>query len=713
MSITRSRRRSGFILYLVCALAFCLLILAAGLSRFKSGAVFQLARTIDQEKMIVSANAGISEMLARIKEQVNDPTSPAGKAVHDFWKKSARDISTPVTIWKNSYTASQLPMANQTARAHSGDSATVSGEACLLIKEAIGPGLPSYIGQVELVARAEATGYQSQVCIREHRDLKIVDLSDPVLDKYALFVKSFAGNLNDTAKSLIVNGIVDPDRYSYIYLGNRGYPACKEFPAGSRGAGIPPVLLDLDFIADRALLGGFYQPSGFATADRKFQAASSNQLFWVQKPPLDFEKFAGHYSVNTDFNKVPELTEMYQGLIDSCKPAADNQSSVAYPIIKEHQRADGKPENSKVFHSLLKDCFAVWKYHYGYSDYLHVTANATDSFTGQPPFSGILSYFEQMGSQNPQRLTGGRMPAFFGENRNICTYIEGPVYLRFFKLGFIDECAVKFSLLTGSSKIDFPAIPMRYESNAQTFSGKDAGQIDKMTGQLMSHPVELSINNFFFGAQENQDKASNAIGNGKFQGYEVFPVFDPTLTTAAHFYLTAGEFLKNRIKLIEGQSVLDLDGISIVAGIDGKALNLSTVSRFRGKGMIIMFRGNCQIGNLAPLQTSHSLRLYLMGGRFMITTPDKAVTIRASLVASTYFKDNAIAEPAQEGSLLAGGKDVHIIGNLVVDNLFDLHNCKYLKITHNPGLYFPDYPVRVSIGQVKSFYELDYQGAEQ
>ncbi len=714
MIIARNHRRSGFILYLVCALAFCLLILAAGLNRYKTGAVFQLAKTIDQEKMIVSANAGINEMLAGIKEKVNDPTSPVGKAVLDFWKKSERSIAAPTTIWKTSYNVNQLPLANQTAREHSGEASTVTGEACFIVKDSVGPGMPSYIGRIELVARAQAAGYQSEICIREHRDLKIVDLSDPFLDKYALFVKSFAANLNDPTKNLIVNGIVDPDRYSYIYLGNRGYPACKEFPAGSRSEKIPPVLLDLDFIGDRTLLGGFYQPSGFATDDKKFQAASSNQLFWVQKPPLDFAKFAGRYSVNADFHKVPELTQMYQGLIDSCKPAADNQSSVAFPIVKEHQRADGKAENSKVFHSLLKDCFAVWKYHYGYSDYLHVTADAAGSLTSHPPFSGILTYFEHMGNLNPQRLTGGKMPALFGENRDICTYIEGPVYLRFFKLGFIDECSVKFSLLTGGSKIDFPAIPMRYESPAQTFSGKDAGPIDKMTGSLMSHPVELSINNFFFGAQENQAQASNAVGKGKFPGYEVFPVFDPTLTTAAHFYLTAGEFLKHRIKSNDGQSILDLDGISIIAGIDGTSLNLSTVNRFRGKGMLIMFRGNCQIGNLAPLRpSSDSLRLYLMSGRFLITTADKSATIQASLAATTYFKDNAIVQPAQEGGLLANGKDVHIIGNLVVDNLFDLHNCKSLKITHNRSLYFPDYPVRVSIGQVKSFYKLDYQGAEQ
>ncbi|MBU1106042.1 MAG: hypothetical protein KKB51_05180 [Candidatus Riflebacteria bacterium] len=707
--------RKGFILYLVCALALCLMILAASLNRFKAGAVLQLAKTIDQEKMIVVATAAINEMLAGIKENINNPATPAGKCVYDFWKKSIKAVPNQLTLWKSSYAEGQLSIANQMATEYLGPSGSVSGEASLVIRETIGPGMPSYIGLVQLVARVQTEGLQSEVTVKEHRDLKIVDLSDPFLDKYALFVKSFCKSLNDPNVRLIVNGISDPVKYSFIYLGNRAYPACLEFPSGSMGAQTPPVLLDLDFLGDRKLLGGFYQPGGFQAKNKECSQASINKLFWVKKPALNFKPFADKFSVSSDFHRVPELADLYKGLIESCKPAADNQSSVVYPIMKEHNRVGGRLENSKVFHSLLKDCFETWQYHYGYSDYSNVVPVNKDSLTQNNPLSGIMSYFEHIKNLNPQRLAGGKMPALFGENRNICAFIEGPVYLRFFKLAFLDTCSIKFSLFAGmSSNIDFPAIPMRYEAKAFTFSGKSVGQIDKMTDKLMSHPVEhMSINNFFFGSRANSEVPTTA-GKTKIQGYEVFPIFDPSLTTTSHFYLTTGEFLKSRLKTIDGQKVLDLDGISMIAGTDGESLDLSTITKYRGKGMVIVFRGNCMLGNLAPSSVKeNSLKLYLMSGRFIVTTSGQKATIQASLVATKYFQNNAQADPAQEGGFLANGKDVHIIGNLVVDNLLEMSNCKYLKITHDPQLFFPEYPVRVSIGQVKSFFTLDYTGKDK
>jgi hypothetical protein len=154
---------------------------------------------------------------------------------------------------------------------------------------------------------------------------------------------------------------------------------------------------------------------------------------------------------------------------------------------------------------------------------------------------------------------------------------------------------------------------------------------------------------------------------------------------------------------------LDLDGISLIVGVDGLPLKLNEISEYRGKGMIAMFRGNCTISDLQPVSAS-SLRIYLMNGRFLISSPDSDVTIRASLAATTYFPDNSLPSPELEGSLLGEGKNVHIIGNLLIDNLFDLSGIKTLKITHDYDLYFPAYPVRVSIGQTKRYLAFDYRG---
>ncbi len=711
----RKLMRRGFILYLVCVLAMCMLTLVIGLNRFKSGAVLQMARNIDQEMMVVTAAAGINEILAGIKIGVNSSESPVGKSIRDFWQKSARNLVHPLTIWSCSYSAHQLPVANKIAQEQLGSSGSVTGEARLIVRQIVGPGMPSFIGVVQLMARVSSAGSQGTVVIREHRDLKIVDLSDPFLDKYALFVKSFCKTINDPDVDLIVEGIDDPVKYSFVYLGNRNYPICQEFPAGSRSASAPPVLLDLDFEEDRALLGGFYQPGGFQAKNKEIADSSSGKLFWVRKPELAFKPFCSRYSLTDDFHKVPDIAGIYDGLIDSCRSSAGNQTSVAYPIMLEHQKANGKTENSKVFHSLLQDCFDVWRYHYGYTDYQHVTSSTPGSLAQVHPLSGLVDYFAHVAKTNPQRLAGGKMPAFFGESRDRCIFVEGPVFLRFFKLGFIDESTVKFGMFAGmNANIDFPAIPMRYEAQAVTFAGKPAGTIDKMTDRLMSHPVHLSINNFFFGTQNNASGSLTAVGDRNIQGYDVFPIFDPMLTTASQFYLTAGEFLQHRLKNIEGQRTLDLDGINIIAGIDGEELDLTKTPHYRGRGMVIMFRGNCRLASLEPMDAERdSLRLYLMNGRFMATSVDKKLTIRASLVATTYFKDNSQPDPAQEGSLLSDGKDVHIIGNLVVDSLFDMSNISSLKISHDPGLYFPDYPVRTSIGQVKTFYAIDYSGSDR
>ena len=81
-------KKKGFILYVVCALAIGLFILIAGLSKFKSGAVLQLSKTITQEKMIVVAQAAINESLAKVKNEINKKDNGIGKDIYNFWKKN-------------------------------------------------------------------------------------------------------------------------------------------------------------------------------------------------------------------------------------------------------------------------------------------------------------------------------------------------------------------------------------------------------------------------------------------------------------------------------------------------------------------------------------------------------------------------------------------------------------------------------------------------
>ena len=97
----------------------------------------------------------------------------------------------------------------------------------------------------------------------------------------------------------------------------------------------------------------------------------------------------------------------------------------------------------------------------------------------------------------------------------------------------------------------------------------------------MSHPVDwLSINNFYFGPGENIDNKDNSISGGM-KGYNVFHYLDPKLRTVSSFYMNAGDFVKDRVKIINGENVLDLDGISVIYGKDSESRRLGRAVEHR------------------------------------------------------------------------------------------------------------------------------------
>lgn len=706
--------RNGFVLFLVITFALLMMVMIIGLSTHKSGAVVQLNRTIDQERVVLLAQAGVNEMLALVKSSVNDRNSQIGSRIHNFWKSNPG--AGAQNVFKADFPASLLPASNKLVDEYLGKSGEVSGQVSIIVTERINGGArPSYIGHVELIGKARYKDNPSEIRVKEWRDLKIVDLSDPFVDKYALFVKSYCKALNHPEKRIIVQGITpdDPTKYSFAYFGNRSYPACPEFPQGAKSAQTPPVIFDLDFREDRRLLGGFYQPGNFQTIDTQHSAASNGNLFFVI-PPFQFAGISGSFSLASDFHKTPELVSIYKSIVNSSSQYADTEGSLGYVIAKDYQKSGGNPANSEVFRSLVSTLMANWKYQYGYTDYTSVIGNGGKSFTDEHPFSGIADYFEAAKNINPQRVRGGKMPLMFGEGRDIPVYIEGPVYLRFFKIAFVDQIKINFTLHGGNSlEVPFPCVPMHYENPAETFSGKKlATPVDKRTDQLMSMPVEhFSINNFFFGAGATPAKSPTAVRSG-IEGYDVFPAFDESLRSIAHFYQSPDEFITNRVKSIDGKRTLDLDGISLITNPNAKSLNLSSVARYRGKGRIVLLDGSCQIGNLAPIDIQNdSLGIYLMGGRFYLNCDGNETNIYASLAATTCFSDNSSTAASSEGGIEFEQKSANIYGNLIVDNLFELRNMPaggHLKIVHNPGLYFPDYPVRVSIGETKSLLAVDY-----
>ena len=704
--------KKGFVLYIVCALAFGLFILVAGLSKFKTGAVLQLSTTVTQEKMIVVAQAAINEMLANVKGGINDASTSIGGSVKSFWKSGK---AAPANVASIKMALSSLPATKQMAEEHLGSDGKVEGEIYINVTDSINQcGVNSYIGFVKLVSSVSCDGVKNAVKITEQHDIKITDLSFPFLDKYALFVKSFCQNINSTEKNFVVQGVSGgANNYSFIYLGNRNYPKCKDYPEGSKSSKHPPVILDLNFEKDKGLLGAaFNANAGMALKDSANQNLAKGKFFMTSQK--GFDAYKDNFSPTTDFHNTTELRSLYFGLVQASRNALTGQFSTAYLVVNDFNNAGGKPENSEVFQGILYDVFPVWKYYYGYTDYLHVFPTDKSSFGATHPFSGLLSYFNKKKEDCPVKCMGGEMPAFFGEDRKTPVYIEGPCYVRFFKVGLFDEVTVNFDIGGGRNfDVAFPCVSCVWEDPQATFSGKDVGRIDGMTSKLMSHPVEfLSINNFFFGSGENVENKDDTIAGGT-HGYNIFHYIDSELKTVSHFYLTAEDFMKDRIKNCDGQELLDLDGISVVFGQGGGNLDLSNIKKYRGKGMIATYGGNCLLGNLEPVDKDNCyLKIILNSGRFFVDENQSDVTIWASLVSLVKNSDNSSVATNQEGGFFTKGVTTHLIGNLIIDDLFDIRDKTNFKITHDPRVYSNEYPVRVSVGAPKSLYQLDYNGKD-
>lgn len=704
--------RRGFILFFVCVFALMMMILIASLSSHKSGEVLQISRTIEQERLVLLAEAALNEMLAAVKAGVNDRTSAIGGAIANFWRSSSSTGNR--VVFQAEVPASQLALSNSLTLDQLGGRAQIAGQVKIVVIDRVNGPRPSYTGYVELVAKATSRDLP-EIRIKERRELKIANLSYPFLDKYALFVKSFCRLINNPEKQIVIRGIPpnDPGVYSFVYLGNRSYPKCVEFPQGEKSSKPPPVLLDLCFKDDNKLLGPFYKPAPFVMANSEnVQNCTGNLFFTI--PPFPFSTIARSYSANADYHNTPEMVNFYAALVDIGRRHMDDEGSIGYLIVKDFQRAGGNPANSEVFKSLVTALEDKWKYQYGYTDYSSIVGAGDKTFVNRQPFSGILDYFNFYSQFNPQRVVGGKMPLLYGEGRNTPVFVEGPVYLRFFKIGLLDEVKISFELYGGNKMdLNFPTLPLRYENIPRTFSGKPCTpQIDERTKVLMSEAIDLlSINHLYFGTGKNVVK-SPSTGSGNVEGYDVFPDFDASLRTVAHVYKTGAEFLADRVKGIGGQKVLDLDGVSLILNCAQAPLDLTGVEKFRGKGRIVVREGNCHLSNLAPVTArADSLSLYLMFGNFMVKGGGDTVTIHASLAATTSFRDNSSPPAGAESGLHCGGKSVIIHGQLIVDNLFELQSLPKggrLIIAHDPDLYFPEYPVRVSVGETKALLAVDY-----
>ena len=721
------KNKKGFILYVVCAIAIGLFVLIAGLSRFKSGAVLLLSKTVTQEKMITVARAAINETLAGVKEGLNKTNSPVGGAIFQFWKDK-REVNGSTQIWGANFSSSDLPASKDMSKELLGNSGNVSTQAFLFATKQIkGPGNNSYLGTLRIISKVSCDGVENAVKITEQHDIKIVDLSYSFLDKYVLFVKSFCKNINARGKNFVVKGVPGSSgqNYSFVYLGNRNYPTCTEYPNTAKA----PVILDMDICSegqnDKDLLGAYFQNNAtFNIVDKaKYEREVLNndkidgKFFHTSK--TSFETFyKSSFNNPDDFCKVSELLRIYLGLIRTIQNSGLNSdNSVLWYVINDYNQSGANPQRANFFRQMVDEAYPLWQYYHGYTDFLTIYPETTDSFGAKPPFNGLLPYFLYLKDNNPAKRIGGSMPQLFDTDRKTPVYVDGPVYVRFFKVGFIDEVTFTLPLGTGNDPpISFPYFPCKWEETPTTFSGKlvDGGirdssygnAKDAMTKKFMSHPVDwLSINNFYFGSGENKkDKESTVSGGGL--GHGVFHYYDNELVS--YIYTSVEDFYKDRI--IGNEKLLELDGIALISDPNKRPLDLTKVEKYRGKGMIIYENGNCKLGNLINTNNTDYLKIFLKCGRYSVET--SSANIRASLIATTNTGNNSSTPESAEGGFYTNKNATNIIGNLIIDNLFDIRDKANFTIQHDPNIYSNDYPVRVSMGTPKTLYVLDYNGRD-
>lgn len=715
----KSPWRGGSLLYILLAFLACGAIFFAALFQFHLGEADQLSKTIDQSRIVQLGQSGIQEMLAVIKAEVNDPKTPIGNDCRKLFGVVAGGGGSAAPLsFAVDFSPPRLPQTNSLAKATLSSKGQFVGLARFVFPVKTSTTPFSLLGFLELECKSiggHGTGHP--LIVRERREIRGVDLRDLFFDKYALYLKSFCPTLNDIDRRLIIEGVRLPNAHSRVYLGSRFYPPVPEFPDGGKGSGPPPIFLDLDFLGDKALISNMSPNAcGFAPKSAGAGGVSSGQLFAAHTPAVDFKVVADRYPFS-DFCQVRTLTDFYiKEIVDKARPYSSDPNTVPFEIMQDFNQAGGKPAGSQLFKTIADLCKKAWKYHYGYTDYSHIRQGNSDRLTpfiaDFPHFSGIQNFFIYYDQFNPFRVRGGRMPLLFGENRDIPVFVEGNVFLRFFKVAFLDEFPLLLPMRQGPKTMRFPEIPLNFAGPTDpiSLSNRPVGKIHGIEETLMSRAVdEISINTFFF--NESKPRPQPQQKGGTRNGGDIFPVLDPNLRTVSHFYATVGEFLADRVRSRSGQDHLFLDGISVIHGIDGAPLDLKSIRTFVGKGTIILFRGQCEIDSLTKADPQRDrLKIYLLSGSFLLGSQGKPARIEASLVATTLSPpDNSGIQPQQQGTIYFQTAEVQILGNLVVDDL-NLGRGKTgastLRITHDPELFLPLDPFRFSVGPIPTFFSV-------
>ncbi|HQG28099.1 MAG TPA: hypothetical protein PLY73_06040, partial [Candidatus Ozemobacteraceae bacterium] len=514
------RSRAGVVFFVVLAVFLVMAVMAFSLSTFKGGAIEQLSKSIDQNRLAMLAQAANNEIVAILRSQVNAHTQ--GGSENGFYAVFRKAIKlevngTPPTLpWsENIFPDNYTPVMTQDMVARAGYNIALKSQARLVLeKRTAVSGTAGFSGYLEIVSRAShLAGDQTKIEVKERRDVKVVDMRH-FFDRYALFVKNYCPDWNNPRRRLVVKGI-PPDFsagvYSTVFVGNQYYPKSREF--GSPTAS-PLLWFDVNFDEQKNLIGPLL---GMA-------AAAARTAF----PGIESEPFKVFFGVNNDkyldvarfdvpaFYNVRQIKDQFRDMINraanaflnvntyvsgpdlkrKCAQALSasggNNNSAAWVLCNDYNTkvADAGTDfsQSQAFNMIVQTCIDNWVYRWGYTD-----AAALWDLTGStrlPVPSTLMGDVRLVGlatqseptnrvgpwmyqnlqpegdTSNPpwnrERAFVGKMAKLCGPSDNVPLLVEGNAFLRFFKVAYFDEVNATFTLLNTEVPCVLAPVPLDY-----------------------------------------------------------------------------------------------------------------------------------------------------------------------------------------------------------------------------------------------------------
>ncbi|HPT44586.1 MAG TPA: hypothetical protein PLM07_01665, partial [Candidatus Rifleibacterium sp.] len=633
------------------------------LNTFKQGAVTQLARNVDQNRLALLAQSANAEVVAMIRSQVNgDASSKIFEKFRGVFPgfSPAQSINTDIVLFSGFEPEQTLQMAQS-----AGYPLKIRSKAVLRVyRQCEFASVSAFNAYLDVFSQAYREGNEDNVIeVHERRDVRLVDVRH-TLDKYVLFVKNYSPDYNNTTRRIIVQGITPSGPHmSRVYLGNDNYPTCLDEQKN--------IWLDLNY-AEHKNAPGFAALFNFSKLTDFPGSDASDTLFMKASVPFKELKDSKNNYLSeayvSSFVNVPAVKKIYVKFVndaaDGCNgqvtPAKvgtelktkcsqampkSNSNAASYQICDDYVKKSKDTDYSACtgFQKILRTCMDEWKLHYGYLDAANVWQIENIERPALPPakswvtalaFKGLTYLADENAKKgpyfyaylnklpdtqdgaagkvyNPERLRVGKMLQLYGEANDTPVVVEGPVYLRFFKLAFFDTFEKEITFFEKPRKVIPEPVPIPfvrplldpgtfqnlalannfsptpYFSDSMMMSRAiDNVSVNALLGDTLEYyswegkpvtinPLTAERPTFAYPRQRPSASPVKAKNFGRLIDFK----------TVSYNYSSPGEFLAERTSGTAPNKTLFIDGAMYIEAGD---LDLTEVSKFYGKGLIYL-----------------------------------------------------------------------------------------------------------------------------